>query len=145
MKIRLACIVLTLLPLAAAEKKLKLADAPAAVQATVRKETRNAQLVGLSSEVEHGQTMYELETKVNGRGRDLMIAADGSVTSVEEEVALDAIPAPAKAALQAKAAGGKIVKVEAVTEKGVLKYEAALNRNGKKSEYTVNPDGSPAK
>jgi len=131
------------LSLAGAESKIKLQSAPAAVQATVKAETANATLVGLSKEIEHGKTMYELETKVNGRGRDLMIAEDGSVASVEEEVALDSVPGAVKEALLHKSAGGKITKVEAVTENGSTGYEAAMVVHGKKIEYSVDSQGKP--
>jgi uncharacterized membrane protein YkoI len=134
---------IAVLSLAGAETKIKLQNAPAAVQATVKTETANAKLVGLSKEIEHGKTMYELETKVNGHGRDLMIAEDGSITSVEEEVALDSVPPAVKEALVRKAGGGKITKVEAVTENGNASYEAAMVVQGKKLEYTVDAQGKP--
>ncbi len=139
----LASATMAALSLGAAENAVKPQDAPAAVQAAIRKETANAKMVGLSKEVEKGRTLYELETKVNGRGRDLLIAEDGFIASVEEEVALDSVPAPVKAALVRKAAGGKIQKVEAVTEHGTLAYEAAMVVHGKKLEYTVDAYGKP--
>ena len=129
----------------AADTPVKLQDLPPAVQRTVREQTRNATLVGLTSEVENGKTEYELETKVNGRGRDLMIDSSGTVLSVEDEVALDSIPAPARTAIERLAAGGKIAKVEKVTEGRNVSYEAAVTRNGKRSEIAVRPDGSPVK
>jgi hypothetical protein len=128
-----------------AEKKVKLQDAPSAVQATVKEQTKTAPLVGLSQEVENGKTVYELETKVNGRTRDLMIDASGAVISVEEEVALDSIPAGAKAAIEKQAAGGEVTRVETVTKGKVVTYEAGLLKKGKKSEFTVAADGSPVK
>jgi len=63
-------------------QKVKVQDLPAAVQQTVKEQTRNATLIGLAKEVENGKTVYELETKVNGRGRDLMIDSSGGVLSV---------------------------------------------------------------
>ncbi len=128
----------------AAEKSIKLQDAPAAVQATVKAQTQTARMVGLSKEVENGKTEYELETKVNGKSRDLMIGTDGSILSVEEEVTLDSIPAAAKAAIEAKASGGKIGKVESVTENGTTSYEAQITVKGKRSEVAVTAAGQPA-
>ena len=129
----------------AAQKKIKMQDLPPAVQQTVKEQTKNATLVGLMKEVENGKTVFELETKVNGRGRDLMIDGSGAVLSVEEEVTLDSIPAAAKAAIEKQAAGGKITKVETLTKGKTVTYEAAVVRKGKTSEIAVAADGSAVK
>ena len=101
----------------AAGKKMKVQDLPAAVRQTVTEQTTNATLVGLTKEVEKGKPVFELETKKpNGQTRDLMIDTTGAVLSVEEEVALDSLPAPAKAAIEKSAADGKIIKLETLAE-----------------------------
>jgi len=130
-----------LVPLTAADK-LKIENLPASVQATVREQTKNATLAGLSKEVEGGKTMYEVETMVNGKTRDLMLDAAGKVASVEEEVDINAIPAGARQAIQKKATGGTVRKVELVTVGSTVSYEAAIQVKGKNSEVTVNADGS---
>jgi len=129
----------------AAQKKIKMQDLPPTVQQTVKEQTKNATLVGLMKEVENGKTVFELETKVNGRGRDLMIEESGAVLSVEEEVTLDSIPAAARAAIEKQAAGGKITKVETLTIGKTVTYEAAVVRKGKTSEIAVAADGSAVK
>jgi uncharacterized membrane protein YkoI len=96
----------------------------------------------VSREVEKGKTMYEVETKVNGKTRDLVFDAAGKVVSVEEEVDINTIPAGAKAAIEKKAAGGKINRVETATEGSKVYYEAAIEKSGKSSEFAVNADGS---
>jgi hypothetical protein len=68
------------------------------------------------------------------------------VLSVEEETDLESIPAPAKAALQKRAAGGAITKVEKLTAGAMVSYEASIkNKSGKMVEVGVNPDGTPHK
>ncbi len=130
----------------AAETKVKVEDLPAAVQNTVKEQTKNAKLVGVTKEKEGGKTVYELETMANGKSRDLMIDGAGAIISVEEEVALETLPAVAQAAIQKKVAGGKITKVETVTKGSDLSYEAAYtSKSGKKAEYGVNADGTPHK
>ena len=127
----------------AAEAKLKLEDLPPLVQNAVRLQIKSGTLASLAKEQENGKTMYEVETKVNGKTRDLMLNENGEVISVEEEVDLDSIPAPAKAAIQKRAAGGTVEKVEKLTEGSKVSYEAALKlRKGKKLEVAVNADGS---
>lgn len=122
--------------------KVKMQDLPSAVRNAVRDETRNAAILGITKEVENGKTLYELETKVNGRTRDLMIGVDGRVVSVEEETAVESIPAAARAAIETKARGGRIVRLETLTEGGKVSYEAAIDVKGKKSSITVAPDGA---
>ncbi len=130
----------------AADTRVKLEDLPSAVQNTVKEQTKAGTLAGLAKEVEKGKTMYEVETKVNGKTRDLMLNETGEIMSIEEEVDLDSIPAPAKAAIQKRAAGGSVEKVEKLTEGSKVSYEAALkSKTGKKLEAAVNADGSAHK
>ncbi len=128
-----------------AAKKLQVKDLPPAVRKTVEAETKNAQLVGIASEKEGGKTVYELETKVNGMGRDLMIDGAGAILSIEEETAIDKIPAVARAAMEKAAVGGKITKVEILTKDKTVTYEAAITKKGKKSEVTFTAGGKPVK
>ncbi len=128
----------------AQEKKIKRSDLPPTVEKTVAAQSVGATIRGFSTQKEKGQTFYEAEMTVNGHSKDVLIAADGTVVEVEEQVALDSLSAEVKAGLQAKAGKGKILKVESVTKKGKLvAYEAQVDSNGKKSEVQVGPDGKP--
>jgi hypothetical protein len=131
-------------PSSAQEKKIKRSDLPPAVEKTVVAQSEGATIKGFSTEKENGQTFYEAELMVNGHSKDILIAADGTVVEVEEQVVLDSLSAGVKAGLQAKAGTGKILKVESITKKGKLvAYEAKVDTNGKKSEVQVGPDGKP--
>ncbi len=135
--------VVLLTPIISADQKVKLEDLPPAVQKAVKEQTANVTLVGLSKEVEKGKTMYEIETKVNGKGRDLLLDNAGAVVEVEQEVDLSGIPVPAKLAIEKRAAGGTIKKVESVTHGATVSYEAAVRtKAGKDVEVAVNADGS---
>jgi hypothetical protein len=124
------------------EKKLKRSELPAAVQKTVDQESQGATISGYSSETDHGQLVYEVEMRVHGHGRDVLIGADGSVVEIEEEVALDSVPAAVKAGLVQLAGSGKIMKVESLTKRGALvAYEAQVRTGTKRSEIQVGPDG----
>jgi uncharacterized membrane protein YkoI len=118
---------------------------PAAVQQAITRESTGAKLKGLATETENGKKLYEAELEVNGHGKDVSFDEKGNVVSVEEEVALDAIPAPARAAIQKAAGTGKIGEVETITEGGVKAYEAQLNKAGKKSEIKVDAAGQIVK
>jgi uncharacterized membrane protein YkoI len=127
----------------ASDQKTTLKNLPPAVKATVETESKGATVKGISSEKEKGRTVYELETLVNGRTRDLMIDAAGKVYLVEEQLDVDKAPAPVKAALQAK---GTIVALESVTENGTTRYEGQVKtKGGKKVAVEVDADGKPYK
>ena len=129
----------------AAEKPAKLSDLPPAVQKAIEAQTKGAEIKGFSTETEKGKTFYEAETRLNGHGRDLLFDKNGTLVEVEEETALEAIPAPARSAIQKKAADGKVLKVEMVTSGSSVSYEAEIEKNGKKSEFAVKSDGTASK
>ena len=127
----------------APDTKVTLANLPTAVKATVEAESKGATVKGISSEKENGKTVYELETLVNGRTRDLMIDAAGKVYVVEEQLDAAKAPAPVRAALEAK---GKIVVLESVMQNGKTTYEGQVQpKTGKKITLELNADGTPVK
>jgi uncharacterized membrane protein YkoI len=129
-----------------AESTLKLGDLPAAAQTTIKEQTKNATITNISKETEKGKTLYEVESTVNGKSRDLMVDPAGKLISVEEETTLESIPAAAREAIQKKVAGAKIKKVEILTQGSAVSYEAAYTgKNGKTVEVGVNADGTPHK
>lgn len=130
------------LGLPAQEKKLDRSSLPPAVEKTVQEQSQGATVKGLSTEVEHGQRVYEAEMIVNGHTRDIEIAPDGTLNEIEEEVAFNTLPAPVQAALTAKAQGAKITKVESLTKHDKLvAYEASTLKGTRKGEVQVGPDG----
>ncbi len=124
-------------------QKVQLKDLPPAVRATVEAETKTATLKGLSKEKENGKVVYELESLVNGRTRDLMIDSAGKVYVIEEQLDVDKAPAPVKAALQAK---GRILMLESVMENGKTHYEGRIQtKAGKKIAIELDAAGTPIK
>ena len=128
----------------AQEKKVKRSDLPPAVEKTVAKESAGATIRGFSEEKENGQTFYEAEMTVNGHGKDVLMDASGNVVEVEEQVELSSLPAEVQAGLKAKAEGATMVKVESIKKHDKLvAYEAKVEKDGKKKEVQVGPDGKP--
>ena len=141
--VALAAILLFVLPsISAREKRIKRSDLPPAVEKSVVENSRGATIRGLSQEREHGRTFYEAELIVNGHSKDVSMDKTGAVVEIDEQVAIDALPPPVRAELQAKAGRGKLLKVESQTKNGtVVAYEAQVLTKGKKAEVQVNPDG----
>ena len=126
------------------ERKIRRSELPPAVERTVAALSQGAKILGFSQETEHGRALYEVEMTVNRHGKDVLIDANGEVVEVEEQVALDALPAAVRTGLTAAARGGKIGKLESITKQGKLvAYEAVVESNGKRSEIQVGPDGQP--
>ena len=135
-----------LLLLAAATLTLK--DLPPAVQRTAQEQTKGAEIKGISKETEDGKTHYEIETMLNGKHRDLEIDTRGVLTEVEEETDAASLPPAAKTAISRKSMGGRVTRIETVTNGGgtVVAYEAEfIDKNGRKREVRVKPDGTEVK
>ena len=126
---------------------LKLQDLPAAVQKTVSDTLKGGEIKSISKEVEKGVTQYEVETMLNGKHRDFNVDAKGKLIVVEQEIDLASVPAAAKAAIEKKAAGGKVGMVESVDKgDGAILYEAAYTtKSGKKGSILVRADGTETK
>lgn len=127
----------------AAEKKIPRSALPPAVEKTVQEQSQGATIKDITVETEKGKVEYEVEMTVNGHGKDVAMDKDGNVLEVEEQVALDSLPAAAKSAMLARAAGAKIVEVEAVSNKDgkLVSYEADTLKGTKKGEVAVGPNG----
>lgn len=128
------------------ESRVKMKDLPAAVQQTVREQSKGATIRGLSREVENGETNYEVELRVNGHNRDVLIDPSGAVVEVEEQVTLASLPAVVRTAIEQNAAGGRVSLVESLTKGGTLRwYEAHVKKAGKSREIKINPEGQLVK
>src|ERR1700726_1050233 len=86
----------------AAEKTLLVKDLPPAVQKTVEDQAKGAEIKNIGKETEKGVAQYEVETIVNGKHRDFNVDTKGALVVVEEESAIDSIPAAAKAGILKK-------------------------------------------
>lgn len=136
----LACCVVA--SASAQERKIKKSDLPSAVQRTIAEQSKGATIRGYSSETDGGQLTYEVALMVHGHTKDVSMLPDGTVTEIEEQVALGALPAQIRDSLMKKAGKGRIAKVESLTKKGTLVAYEAQVRSGKKHwEVQVGPSG----
>lgn len=129
--------------LVAQERRVTRRDLPPAVARTVDEQSRGATIRGYSEEKENGQTFYEVELRVNGRSKDVLIDTSGAVVEIEEQVNLADVPAAVQDAFQTAAGSGQIGVVESVTKQGrIVAYEAHITTPaGKRREVKVGPDG----
>jgi hypothetical protein len=126
------------------EKKINRSDLPPAVEKAVVEQSKGGTIRGFEEEKEGGQTLYEVKLMASGRKKNVLMAADGTVVEVEEEIPAESLSPAVREGLQAKAGNGQVVRVRTITKKGKLvAYEAKVMTNGKKSEIQVGPDGKP--
>ena len=92
----------------AQEKKIKREELPPAVEKTVAEQSQGATIKGFSTEVEHGQKLYEASLIVNGHTKNILIDRNGNVVEVEEQVTLDSLPSTVQDSLKRMAGSGTV-------------------------------------
>src|SRR5205823_1947539 len=88
---------------------------------------------------------YEADVQIGAWFYELKVAEDGTLKSMKFEkdrVAIEEVPAAAKATLQQRAGDGKIDEVKKETEDGKTTYEADATIGGKEYEIEVAEDGT---
>jgi hypothetical protein len=125
------------------ETKETLESLPPAVRKAVEEQSRGATLRGVAREVKDGVTLFEVETTVNGRTKNLMLDLQGKMVSVEEQTTLGEIPEPARAAILRAVNTGKLVLVEKMTKNATTFFEKHIDRKRKLSEVKMDTRGQP--
>ena len=127
----------------AAEEKVALESLPPAVQRAVKAQSPGGKLLGVAKEVQDGVTVYEVETTLRGRRRDMIVDGQGKVLILEEETALSDIPPAARAAIQKAVGDGRLVLVEKVTKGETAFYEGHITKGSNVLEVKVDANGKP--
>ena len=132
------------------EEEVTLDQVPAAVKATILKESAGGKITEIERETKNGQTVYEAEFVRDGQEIEIKIAPDGTLLGREiegeeddeDDLTIDQVPEPARAALLKLAGDAKIARAERERKHGVLVYEAEWVKNGTKHEAAVTADGT---
>ncbi len=120
------------------EKKIRLDQAPPAVQAAILKVVGGNPIKEIVVEVDDGVAEYEAEYTVNGVEHSVVCAATGHVMEREHGVQASSLPPAVLSALAKRFPGSKIVEANAVQ---VFFYEVEVEKNGKKVEVSVMASG----
>lgn len=117
---------------------------PPAVQATTTANMQNALPIAITTVKGEQGWEYQVSTRLNGGYHNFAIDEKGKLLAVQDETELAAIPASAKAAIESQAAAAKILKVEKVTEGGLVSYGAVMQDEaaGKYVRVRVAADGT---
>jgi hypothetical protein len=123
--------------------RIALADAPAAVQASVNSVLAGSTLTTLSrSNDDNGALIYEAQWSVGGVDHEAEIAPDGTINKRTEAVDVSALPAPAAAAVSAKYPNAPINAVERETlADGSVQYDVEVIKGRSVRALVVSPTG----
>ena len=129
------------------EVKLTLDQVPAAVKATMDKESQGAKIVAIDKETEDGKIQYSADL-INGKEKsEIAVAEDGKFLGHEIMIPLKQAPAAVKAAFKKEAKGGKVgAEVEKFVVGGqAVKYTADITVGKESFEVEVAKDGKVLK
>jgi len=128
----------------ASAKKVKKADLPEEVRKTAERESSGARVVAYWQDDADGTTIYEVDLKVQGHDKGVLIDSDGGVIAIQEEVAWDDLAPGVQEGIRDLARGGKIGRAHSVSQGGdVVGYGAEVERDGETIQVEVGPDGRP--
>ena len=130
------------LTLQADEEKVPLDKLPKAVLDTVKAKFADAELVSASKEKEGDEVHYEVAIKVKGQNIEVTCKTDGTLVSIEKEIALKDLPKEVAEALEAKYPKATHSKFEEITKGDKITYEVLLTTADKKKlEVVFDPKG----
>ncbi|EDY17594.1 conserved hypothetical protein [Chthoniobacter flavus Ellin428] len=124
------------------EKAVKLSDLPAAAAAALEKHAAGGQIVKVEQDEENGKISFEAKIKsAAGKISEVSVNAAGKLLAVEDVIELSAAPEAVRTAIEKEATGGKVEKLERVTEDGKTTYEALISANAKRREVVFSSAG----
>ncbi len=117
---------------------------PPAVRQAVLAEGKGAMVRAVLTEQDSsGATLYEVEMRIGGLTKDIVVGGDGTVLVSERQMRLTALPPAVRTALEQAAGKRPIRIVESVTMRGRLEYyEAHVGAGRSLTEIKVSPDGT---
>jgi hypothetical protein len=140
-----ACVIAAA-PIAQAESHVPCNTLPAAVLNQAKTEAGDATIHGCVKDKENGKITYEVETLKDGKSKDILMDASGTVLETEQQVEASSLPPAVSDAIAKAANGGKVGKIESVTREGAIaSYETIIMENGHRREVAFSPQGAPVK
>ena len=125
----------------ASATKIKKTELPEAVREAVDREAPGAH-VGACWRIAGDREMYEVDLKVQGRKKGLIIALDGEVLTVQEEVAWQDLPGSVQESLQRVARDNDIEEVYSISQHDeIVGYGARIDGDHGDYNFAVGPRG----
>jgi len=134
-----ACLLVALSLFGAPLPGRRLANLPAPVRETIRKEIGSGRVEEVTRTNENGGVVYEVDLNQGGLTRSLTIAADGRLTA--RQVFLNELPPAVQQTIRAQTTGGKVENIYWANDDGEPAYAVEFTRGKDKRGLTVALDG----
>jgi len=123
----------------AAEDIIKVDQLPPVVRKTVDAHLKGAPI----SEIERQREgkRFEISYTVEKRFHRIAVDDKGAIVEYKDELPLDMVVAPARAAIEKDAAGAPLVGVWQYARGKLVFYKSTVMRGGKKVSFIAEPDG----
>jgi KaiC/GvpD/RAD55 family RecA-like ATPase len=123
------------------EVKITMDKVPEAVQKAVKEFATDAEIKGIEDSDVDGTKVIEFDIEKNGKASEVAFRPNGKLFSTEGEVALADVPEAVQKIIAEKSVGAKAGAPEKVVQEGKTTYEVVIEKDGKKIEYTLSPEG----
>ena len=121
-------------------KSIKQSKLPAAVLRTAEAQTAGATVTGYTTDKVDGVVTYRMDLVADGKTRAVVMDKEGTVTSIEQEVAWNDLPADIQKTFDTVKTKGELGAVSTVTENGTLvAYVAYLTTKRDRNLVRVKP------
>lgn len=121
--------------------QMSLEEIPTAVRKTIEANRGNGKPGNIYRMTEKSEVSYDAEVIFEDKTRDLMVAENGKLQSIQ--VFFSETPSPVQATIKEKLGDGKLVRIDRSYEanRGVLPYEVEARKDGKPFNFSVGPRG----
>jgi hypothetical protein len=126
---------------AESEDKITMDKVPAAVQDAVKAYATGDEIKGIENSDVDGTKVIEFDIEKNGKTSEVAFRPDGKLFSTEEAIAPADVPEAVQKAIAKKSKDAKADAPEKVVQEGKVSYEVVIEKAGKKTEYTISPEG----
>ena len=141
--VAIAAAFLIALAAGASAVKIKKTELPEPVRAAVDRHAPGAHIRACWRIAGEGEAMYEVDLKVHGRKKGFIVASDGEIRTVQEEVNWQDLPGGVQESLLRVARDNDIEEVYSITQHGeIVGYGARIDGEGLRDfNYQVGPHG----
>ncbi len=127
---------LTEMGLEVGEEEVKFSACPAAVQATFKREARDAKFDAVARDLKYGVPVFEAIVSLGGKEYSIVVAENGTLVEkmlivAEDEIELTHCPNAVQHAFKEQAQGGKIGPITRATGIGGHVFEAEIEIKGR--------------
>src|SRR5439155_813705 len=114
---------------------------PPAALKTIGTHARDGKVENIYRLTEKGAVSYDAEVNEDGKMRDVVVAPDGKLESVQ--VFFSEVPAPAQKTIREKIGNGRIVRIDrnSTPRQGVQPFEVEGRKDSKPFNFSVGPRG----